>query len=250
MIRLKSLLTEFEEDGQKLYKSKVDAAATLINQIAQQFGETVTRYAGGGANGKAWILQSGKILKLTGDNTEITTALWKKSKGQSKHVVGYYDIRQIINIPDQDIKYNYGSLHAIIMDGVTPLTDQQKRWYSRFHDQYFDYRFTDEDITNDVYEYSAEPEFLAFWNNMISQRKSVLLDMRRQDVFTGEAHAGNVGFDQKTPTQFRVYDVWREKSMKRSYNYGVPNTRSIDFNALINNKPDSTGIDTPNNPDM
>jgi hypothetical protein len=61
---------------------------------------------------------------------------------------------------------------------------------------------------------------------------------------------GNVGFDRKTPTQFRVYDVWRQKSMKKVWNSGVPNTRTIDYDALINNKPDSTGIDTPNNPAM
>jgi hypothetical protein len=243
MIRLKSLLTEWT------YSTSVDAMVPLISQVASQFGETVAKYAGGGANGKAWILQSGKVLKLTSDGTEVTTAVWKKAKGQCKHVVGYYDIRQIINIDSDDINY-YGAVYAIIMDGITPLMDEQKRWYSRFYDQYFDYRFTDDDITNDVYEYSAEPEFLAFWNNMISQRKSVLIDMRQQGVFTGEAHAGNVGFDRKTPTQFRVYDVWRQKSMKKVYASGVPNTRTIDYDALINNKPDSTGIDTPNNPDM
>ena len=246
MIRLKSLLTELEFT----YRNGIEALEPAINQVASQFGETVAQYAGGGANGKAWILQSGKVLKLTADGSEITTALWKKSKGQSKHVVGYYDIRQIINIPIDDIKYP-GAVYAIIMDGVTPLTSEQKQCYSRFYDQYFDYRFTDEDLLNDIEEVViATPEFLAFWNNLVSQRKSVLIDMKQQGVFTGEAHAGNVGFDRKNPTQFRVYDVWRQKSMKRAWDSGVPTTRKIDYDVMINNKPDSTGIDTPNNPNM
>lgn len=246
MIKLKSLLTELEFT----YRNSIEALEPVINQVAAQFGETVAQYAGGGANGKAWILQSGKVLKLTADGSEITTALWKKSKGQCKHVVGYYDIRQIINIPIDDINYP-GAVYAIIMDGVTPLTAEQKQWYSRFYDQYFDYRFTDEDLETDIEEVvTATPEFLAFWNNLISQRKSVLIDMKQQGVFTGECHAGNVGFDRKNPTQFRVYDVWRQKSMKKAWDSGVPTTRKIDYDVMINNKPDSTGIDTPNNPDM
>jgi hypothetical protein len=38
--------------------------------------------------------------------------------------------------------------------------------------------------------------------------------------------------------------------MKKAWDSGVPNTRKIDYDVMINNKPDSTGIDTPNNPDM
>jgi hypothetical protein len=248
MIRLKSLL-------QESFRTSVDAIGDVINLIAQQFGETVAQFAGGGANGKAWVLQSGKVLKLTADPSEISTALWKKSKGQCKHIVGYYDIRQIINIPTDGINY-HSNVYAIIMDGITPLTKEQKSWYSAFYEQYFaDRAYPDKDLWMDLQAYNEkyldlDPAFLSFWNNMMSQRKSVLADMHKQGVYTGECHAGNVGFDRKNPTQFRIYDVWREDSMRKAWNHGIGETRIIDCNKLINNKPDASGIDTPNNPDM
>jgi|LakMenEpi03Aug12_release.lakeMendotaPanAssembly.Ray.scaffolds.fasta_scaffold512638_2 hypothetical protein len=242
MIRLKSLL--FEQQ----YRTSIDAMEPLVAQIAQQFGETIAQFAGGGANGKAWILQSGKVLKLTADATEIKTAEWKKSKGQSKHIVGYYDIRQIINIHPDNID-RYGPVYAIIMDGVTTLTTQQKEWYNALFMKYFDYQQSDSEFINIVNNQmlSSVPGFVIFWNNLISQRRSVLADLRRANIHTGECHSGNVGFDRKTPTQFRVFDTWREKSFMKGV---IKTTRTIDYDILINNKPDSSGIDTPNNLNM
>jgi len=251
MILLKSLLSEFwGRDYNARYMTKVEAAENAVRQVAQQFGETIASYAGGGNNGKAWILQSGKVLKLTTDEAEIATAIWKKSKGQSKHIVGYYDIRRIVNIPEADVEYPDQEAYAIIMDGITPLTSKQQECYEPLYSLYFDERFGDSDFMVDVTDYSSDADFRAFWANLISQRKSVLADMRRADVNTYECHEGNVGFDRKNPNQFRVYDIWRYKTQRSLYDKGITATRTIDYNKLINNKPDSTGIDTPNNPNM
>lgn len=256
MIRLKSLLMEFWGDDDSLwdYTYTIDAVEPVVHQVAQQFGETVAKFAGGGSNGRAWVLQSGKVLKLTTDASEVGTALWKKSKPQTKHIVGYYDVRKIVNIPLDNIKYD-SPVYAIIMDGVITLTREQQNWYREFYDQYFaDRAYSDEDLRMDLEEYNEkhpDPGFLAFWNNLIAQRKSVMADMNRHDIHTGECHAGNVGFDPKNPTQFRVYDTWREKTMKQVWNNGLTaQMREINYANLFTNKPDASGIDTPNNPDM
>jgi len=131
MIKLKTLLENInrrvdDPDFDIYYLSR------QISKIAAKFGETVIGQLGDGWNGIAWRLGNGKVLKITNDKREIVAVSRLRTRALDKHIISYYDIRQITDFmkPGYEILTTPTSeWYAIIMNYVTPLNTNQKQWW-------------------------------------------------------------------------------------------------------------------------
>lgn len=259
MIKLKSLLesTYYTSPTSKQYWIEKRAPA-----LTQQFGEQFDRVLGGGSNGVAVLLKSGKVMKITNDKWEVAAASRYRTKQNVPHLVSVYDVRPIDGdivqstdpefqkVPDdfKSFYLNFNTLdwYAIIMDYVTPFDDNEKGVWFKIATDYLNPRFSDE-LTADELADGMEgsrfkvPEHWA--DRLISQRQSVLSAFKRNNIMSQEAHGDNIGWNKQG--QLVHYDFWM-----LDYNgmgvsmQGTPRR----LNKAV--KYDASGIDTPNNPDM
>jgi hypothetical protein len=265
MIRLKDILLEqmTREKLQQLTQEKwlshgnierllvADEGAALI---ANQFGETINTSKTPilspmeGAWSKVWWLQSGKVLKISGNPDEYITAAYYSKRPAAQHVIGYYDVRDILFNGKPTDQF------AMITDGVTVLNNMQKKTYHGLFmaglidpDPDRPFNITIEDINTGVI--TAEDWFgdtknytlpdKEFAKTLLSQRDSILKDIRRFQVDWTEAHSNNVGFDQYG--QFVIFDIWSDDERQSKKGAIRRMSKSIDLLTLFKNFFDSTG---------
>ena len=106
-----------------------------VAQIANDLGEEIDHFLGGGAYGFAFKTISGKVIKLTSDESEVHIAYkLAKSKNWMKSIVNFYNVGKIkIKIDPtkqttlinqlSDNLYNY----YILMDFVQPLRNKEEK---------------------------------------------------------------------------------------------------------------------------
>jgi hypothetical protein len=201
--KYRALMREFSEGESESWHREF----VLQNKdfVANEFGESIKETLGSGAYGTAFLLHSGKVLKLSSSLFEATAALRLMKRRKLQHIVSYYDVRLVIG-QQGDIRY-----FALILDGVTPLTDSQKELYntlraSGWHKQsvtdstvienfkrWIDLR-NEEDVSNDT-----------LIKYLMSNRSAILQEWKKYSIDEYEAHVDNVGFDQFG--QFVVYDI-------------------------------------------
>jgi len=263
MIKLKTLLeqTYYTSPTSKQYWIENRAPA-----LAAQFGEKFDRVLGGGNNGVAFLLTSGKVMKITNDRWEVAAASRYRTKQNVPHLVSVYDVRPITgdivntndpgfqNTPEDFKSYildlNNNDWYAIIMDYVTPFDDNEKRIWDRssFNTDYLNSRFTDE-ITRDELEdaisrYGGASLSEQFINRLINQRQSVLAAFKRNNIIANEAHGDNMGWNKHG--QLVHFDFWM--ITPNNALYAGPEKTPRRLNKAV--RYDASGIDTPNNPDM
>jgi hypothetical protein len=259
MIKLKTLLeqTHYADPMARQYWLEKRAPA-----IAAQFGEQLDRVLGGGSNGVAFLLRSGKVMKLTNDRWEVAAASRYRTKQNIPHLVSVYDVRpvtgELVQTTDPEFKsisdyhkeyflrFNsrIGDLYAIIMDYVTPFDDNEKGIWYKIHGDYLSTRFSDELTAMELADKMEGSRFKVpegWADRLIAQRQSVLSAFKRNNIMAYEAHGDNMGWNKQG--QLVHYDFWMLSQDGNSMQ-GTP--RRL-------NKPvkyDASGIDTPNNPDM
>jgi hypothetical protein len=258
MLRLKSLLFEnsvsiyleqiYDEILSQGYISHSDFLDILrkkeyngLSLLANQFGETpqAGKYMMSGAFSLVWWLQSGKVIKISSNSYEVETAAYYRTRPKTKHIISYYDVREIL-FNGLSTKW-----YAIITDGVRTLTTDEQDWYTVLTDDcgFFESRWSDTQVFDEFIDntINVPGDGIDFVQKLLSQRQSILQDVSRFNVATYEAHAGNVGFDEND--QFVIFDIWSggtktEKGIARRLN------KPIDLYKLILNQPDTSGIDT------
>jgi hypothetical protein len=260
MIRLQDLLAESRSP------SIMDVIDQNLDYIARQFAESSPTYMGGGYYGAAYRVASGRILKITADTAEVTTAMRRRHR--VPHLMSYYDIRSITlrDTPDREHDL-YNTRFALLMDAVTPLTAAQQAIWSNIANRgfigYFDPRTTTQQVIDlstpsrfaaaaDVPMYSNDFEF---YQRVIAQRDGIMQATRRYNINPLEAHEKNVGVDSNG--RITIYDMWTKPStmrfdvgavrVNRSVNELVSRLRNIQLQSTVF---DATGIDTPGDPDM
>lgn len=208
MIRLKPLL---EQDTPR-FDFYAYLNSTIAPQTAAELGETIERYLGKGANGSAYLLSSGRVLKFTTDATEVAAATRIHRLASLPHICGYYNIHPIRNA--QIAAWLYATyqreLYALMMDGVHVLSNDQQAWWSFMSPTFFDSRYTDAALQThyagiDLRTYD-KPGWEPFVRTMLSQRASIRRSFRQRRINPAEAHSGNVGFDSHG--QFTHFDPW------------------------------------------
>ena len=266
MIRLTDLLLEGAQDDPNYVQYWMIKHAP---SIAQQLGETTSRLLGGGLNGLAWLLQSGRVMKLTPDKKEVAAASRYRTKQSVPHLVAVYDVRPITG-PRADIanpefaatadpwfkRMQADRINAtepwyvIIMDHVTPFTYPEGIMWTNVRRMYLDSRYPDAEVLdrlNHQYDFpSTKGKLATGWiERLMQQRSSVIAAFRRNRVHGDEAHEENMGWNQQG--KLVHFDWWM---------LGDPKADSqprYETKPRRLNKPvryDATGIDTPGDPNM
>lgn len=188
MIKLIDLLTE-------------TAADDYINQLARSMGETIKDRLGSGVNGTAYETTSGNVLKLTGDPAEVALATRLRTKRLYKHIVNVMAVRPVQNSDD----------YVILMNKVTPFNSEEHRLWNYISRRYFDRSFTDKQflawVDNQPEQTGSYKMDLDFINKIVQQRRGVLRDFSELRIYSYEAHAGNVGWNQQG--NLVHFDAWQ-----------------------------------------
>jgi len=254
MIRLKSLLAEISREEAEQY-ARMNSARNAIRydileyapRIASMLGETcLGESMGEGSYGTAFPLASGKVMKLTIDPDEVASAAHFRTRRKTPHIMSYYDVRAVAP------KNGYNQYFVLTMDRVTPLTDWQKHLWKP--SVYFDAKNTDSDVRNTLeYELRSDPpaEKLKFIDDIVSQRGAVQRAVASFGVKTYEAHANNVGFDAMG--RLTIFDMWSTRSNGTATQIASIRKmlKTLDLTPYLGiAQPDSSGVDTPGDPNM
>jgi hypothetical protein len=222
-IKLKSLLTE--TDGLTPYQINIETENQLeahIDDIAAAVSEVITEKLGSGSFGTAWLCESGRVLKLTPDEREVTTAM--RRRGQIvPHVVTYYGIYTVTL--DADNMEWYNSRFVLIMPYVKPLTLTQKEtWYQLTGPRdYFDRLGHWQDTENMNLNKFTDPEFASL---AIKQRDDIMKALKKYNIYKTEVHADNIGLDQQN--RITVFDMHTRASRVDRSASAVKSRRGFD----------------------
>ena len=192
MIRLKTLLWE-----------RIVYPLDVVQRVAQSMGETVTEPIGKGANGVAYALQSGRVLKITPDQAEVALATRLRTKRLFKHIVNVYDVRELKRM----------DRYVIIQDQVDPLSDNHRRIWNETRYTYLDRRWSDAEfiqrapmlIASD-FKAERDDEFIA---RIVAQRAGVLRDFSELRIVWREAHGANMGWNRHGSLVH--FDAWQHE---------------------------------------
>ena len=192
MIRLKSLLAE-----------RLVYDLDVVRRIANTMGESVTEELGKGANGVAYALESGRVLKITPDRAEVALATRLRTKRLYKHIVNVYDVRELKSM-DQWV---------IIQDRVEPLSDNHRRIWNETRYTYLDRRWSDAEFVSRAprliasdFKAELDEEFIT---RIVEQRTGVLRDFSELRIVWREAHGANMGWNRHGSLVH--FDAWQHE---------------------------------------
>lgn len=217
MIRLRTILQEITS-GQ--FRAEV---FSKIEQIAAEMGESSPRYIGSGWYGQAFQCASGRVLKITADSAEVTTAL--RRRVAVPHLISYYDIR-VVRSEESSTRDDTNTIFALLMDAVTPLTETQRKIWDFLGDSgYFrkhydaatfraqcDHRMRDESGAV-LSKYLFVKEDAEFFHACVTQRDKILAAVSRYNIDSSEAHSSNVGLDSSG--RVTIFDMQTRPSNMR-----------------------------------
>jgi len=182
----------------------------MLKQLATEMGETIVDFLGTGANGKAYLTQSGKVIKYTEDSAEVALASRLRKKRLYKHIVNVYDVRAIENLNDA---------YIILMDKVDTLNDSQEAQWNAVRREYLDRKNSDKQFLDWV---DYQPERTAsrtidseFINKITQQRTGLLRDFSELRIVWDEAHGGNMGWNKHG--NLVHFDAWQEEHYTKGY---------------------------------
>jgi hypothetical protein len=200
MIRLKTLLWE-----------RLEYDLDTVKQLAQDMGETVTEALGKGANGVAYALESGRVLKITPDRAEVALATRLRTKRLYKHIVNVYDVRALKSM-DQ---------HVIIQDRVDPLSDNHIRIWNEIRYTYMDLRWSDAEVRARIPQLIANTFKTerddAFIDRIMPQRKGLMRDFNELRIVWREAHGANMGWNRHDSLVH--FDAWQHEHYSKIPEY-------------------------------
>lgn len=207
-----------------LQEKRLSAAIKLHPEIK------VLNCLGAGNRGEAYLLEGGKVLKVTSDNEEYTTAITLKNR-ELKHIINICDGWNFECLDDEGYSE---SLFAIIEEYVdaTLKKDIIINFVSVFKDSWFKYYFSDIEpkqiaTFDDLDEYMRHPEkypdainatkkyvlkkgelknLQDEFGNMYDQLVSAYVELYKNAPNSSlDLNDGNVGFTQKG--MLKVFDM-------------------------------------------
>ena len=200
MIRLKTLLWE-----------RLVYDIDVVKHVANTMGETVTGELGKGANGVAYALQSGRVLKITPDRAEVALATRLRVKRLYKHIVNVYDVRSLKSM-DQWV---------IIQDRVDPLSDNHRRIWNEIRYTYLDKRWSDAEFVDRVprliagsFKTERDDEFV---DRIVTQRAGIIRDFNELRIVWRETHGGNMGWNRHGSLVH--FDAWQHEHYSKIPEY-------------------------------
>lgn len=245
MILLRDLICEQFDPKNDIMKRIRES----INYIAGEFAESSPQLIGRGYYGFAYKLASGRIMKITADTSEVTTAM--RRRHVVPHLMSYYDVRAIVPA-GASIFDLYNTRFVLLMDAVTPLTDDQGEIWNRMKN----FGYFNPDIASETIQarFDASPgltymanQDLEFMRAAFDQRQNIIKTVRRYNIRAVEAHGGNVGIDAHG--RITIFDMQSQQYSSKMN----PNTVRVNRNVselvrklpnieLDSSKFDATGI--------
>ena len=212
----------------------------MLKQLALEMGETITEFLGSGQNGKAFLTQSGKVLKYTEDPAEVALATRLRTKRLYKHIVNVYDVRPIENLNDA---------YLILMDKVMPLTESDDHYWNTARKEFFNKLNSDKQFLDWVAHQSESyvRYSVSFIDKIVRQRTGILRDFSELRIVYEEAHGGNMGWNKFG--NLVHFDSWQEehytKGFRTSFN-GAPIRRDDGkLDTDVNEIPHAKGLSKP-----
>lgn len=90
------------------------------HKISEELGEKIEKFLGSGDFGSVFLLESGKVLKITSDRNEIIIAKkLTKNKNLFKYILNYYNVGEIED-----------GVYFILMDYIEPVNEWERRTIS------------------------------------------------------------------------------------------------------------------------
>jgi len=170
----------------------------VVDKIATHFGEEVEDYLGGRANGYAFKLKSGKVLKITKDKKEAKAINRLRKKRKFKHIVSYYDLRK------------FNDIYVTIMDYVKPLDEEMKPFYNKLSHDFLEGNLSKDELKDKYADIvKGNSKYIELFNIMLEQRDSILKEFKMNKLEIYEADADNVGFGKSG--NFKFFDIHLER---------------------------------------
>lgn len=180
-----------------------DLQEQLFFKIADELGLSVEKILGSGAQGYAFKTTNGRVLKITQNLTEVGAALRARGRTAGKKHLS------ISNVYPLRVNGKTTQWYVLEMDFLTTLTSQQQKLWSKYSRQFlndsYDRVITDKEFLRRVAA-TEDAAGLAFWKDLIKQRKDIVKNIEKMKLAKFEIHQGNVGFDKYG--NFTVFDYW------------------------------------------
>jgi len=191
------------------------------NKVAEELGEKIVKELGSGDFGTAFLLESGKVLKLTFDTNEVNMAKkLTKNKNLFNNIMNYYNVGEL----ETESSYKY----FILMDYVEPLSELEKNviytykellqfshsfYKSVFSPQLMDYVESQFKPGRNMYtriliKYgkSKVQELKQMAIDFIPQIKAIAKDLKLHHIEQCDFHGGNLGWN-KDHIKLIIFDI-------------------------------------------
>lgn len=170
----------------------------IVNRVVSHYNDEIDKYLGGGANGYAFKLKSGKVLKITKDRKEAKAINKIGLNKDFKHIAKYYDLKI------------FNDIFVTLLDYINPLDEELKPFYNKITHDLLEGILSNEEMVDkykDLLE--SNSKYSNFFDILLKQRKSILKEFADNNLEIYEAEGDNVGFDDKG--NFKFFDIHLER---------------------------------------
>lgn len=180
----------------------------LAKRIANELGEEIYKYLGGGAFGVAYSTKSGKVIKLTSDKSEFLLAYrLVKNKKWMKCLINFYNVGKIFE--KSQIKDPY--IYYILMDQVLPLSDIEKLAISSYYsvmnsDNHYEKLNDLESIIEKIPIRGMGLQIREKVRELYPYVRNISTELKKHKIGGTDFHSGNVGWD-KTKQNLVLFDI-------------------------------------------
>lgn len=196
----------------------------IAHKISEKLGEKIIKFLGFGDFGEVFLLESGKVLKITKDKNEIIIAKkLTKNKNLFKYILNYYNVGEIkdnIYFILMDYVETLSKLEKAAINYVyKPLLQFSKSFYkSVYHPEFIDYvldQFSIVKLKNKymtkIYTNLEITQMKEFAIQIIPDIKKIAKELKLHRIEQCDFHGGNLGWDENhnlvifditTPTKY------------------------------------------------
>jgi len=165
----------------------------IAKEIANKLGYKFVKYLAHGHFGYAFKLNNNKVIKITSDTKEINFV----KKNINKKTYSTVNFHNIIKIDKRYVKLDS---YAIILDYITPITDNEKDIYYKL---FIEFKYSTNIINGDINSYNnnIKEKMKDFFNDYEISFIEELLDLfyrgQKDGIDTFDQHPENIGRKDK-----------------------------------------------------
>jgi hypothetical protein len=198
-------------------------------KISEELGEKIIKQIGSGDFGWVFLLESGRVLKITSDVNEIIIAKkLVKNKNLFKYILNYYNVGEIED-----------ELYFILMDYIQPVNEWEKKvinfafkkllqfsksFYNSVFSNDFIFLIKDRFVKKEKnlfflgkYNNSEIKEMKEFALSLIPQIRNIAKELKLHSIKQCDFHGGNLGWNEDH--ELVLFDITKPKD---PYGISIP----------------------------